>query len=363
MGGAALRDVPERSPPPAPRAIDGADFLLEPGATLARPRLPEFGDPAPKSAINAHIAAARRAAQAAMGEGVAAVPAPPPAEGKNDLAALGGQAVAFAAQRRRPLLLAVVVIAAVAMLAAIELRGGHLPLLQKSELARPRPTSLRWRADSDPAAPTPTLAAGDLDTSPTGAIAAPKAPPSELMAAIPASLSQPLRDSASAGDVGAEFELGLRLLDGRGVARDPHAAAQWLEQAANRGLPIAEYRLAALYEKGIGVTRDLPTAMSLYVKAATAGNARAMHNLAVMHAEGSISGKPDYATAAEWFRKAGSSACATASSTSASSTRAASARRRISARPGCGSHSPRSRATRTPRASATTSPPRWTRRR
>ena len=52
------------------------------------------------------------------------------------------------------------------------------------------------------------------------------------MAAIPASLSQPLRDAASAGDVGAEFELGLRLLDGRGVARDPHAAAQWLEQAA-----------------------------------------------------------------------------------------------------------------------------------
>ena len=105
--------------------------------------------------------------------------------------------------------------------------------------------------------------------------------------------------------MGAEFELALRLLDGRGVARDPHAAAQWFEQAATRGLPIAEYRLGALYEKGIGVTRDLPAAMGWYVKAATAGNARAMHNLAVMHAEGSIGGKPDYATAAEWFRKAG----------------------------------------------------------
>ena len=53
------------------------------------------------------------------------------------------------------------------------------------------------------------------------------------------------------------------------------------------------------------MTRDLPAAMGWYVKAATAGNARAMHNLAVMHAEGSIGGKPDYATAAEWFRKAG----------------------------------------------------------
>ena len=63
--------------------------------------------------------------------------APPPAEGKNTIAGLGAQALAFATQRRRPLLLAIVLVAAVAMLAAIELRGGHLPLLQKSELAPP----------------------------------------------------------------------------------------------------------------------------------------------------------------------------------------------------------------------------------
>jgi localization factor PodJL len=181
-----------------------------------------------------------------------------------------------------------------------------VPLLQKSELAPPA----AHVAASAIAAPTPKVSSSDLDTTPTGAIAASVStartpPPADLAAAIPAGLPQALHDGAAAGDVGAEFELALRLLDGRGVARDPQAAAQWLQQVAIRGLPIAEYRLAALYEKGVGVTRDLPMAMGWYVKAAAAGNARAMHNLAVMHAEGSIGGKPDYATAAEWFRKAG----------------------------------------------------------
>jgi localization factor PodJL len=300
--GAASRELPERAQTVAPpRALDGADFLLEPGAVLPRSRAAESDDAAPpKSAINAHIAAARRAAHAALVDEAVKPAAPVEEASGGRVAAIGGRAIAFAAARRRPLLLGLALVAAVAMLAAIELRGGHAPPLQKSELSPPA---------ADVAAPTPKVSAANLDTTPTGAISpsasAAKAPPADLAAAIPAGLPQALRDGAVAGDAGAEFELGLRLLDGRGVARDPHAAAQWFEQAANRGLPIGEYRLAALYEKGVGVTRDLPAAMSWYAKAATAGNARAMHNLAVMHAEGSIGGKPDYATAAEWFRKAG----------------------------------------------------------
>jgi len=303
--GAASRDLPERALPAAPpRALDGANFLLEPGSTLPRPA--ESNDLAPpKSAINAHIAAARRAAQAALGESAAKPAEPAVEEGEGRIAAIGGQAMAFMAARRRPLLLGLALVAAVAMLAVIELRGGHAPLLQKSELA---PPAANVTAPAT-AAPTPKVSSADLDTTPTGAISAPasaaKAPPADLAAAIPTGLPQALHDGAAAGDAGADFELALRLLDGRGVARDPHAAAQWFEQAANRGLPIAEYRVAALYEKGVGVTRDLAAAMGWYVKAATAGNARAMHNLAVMHAEGSIGGKPDYSTAAEWFRKAG----------------------------------------------------------
>ena len=39
------------------------------------------------------------------------------------------------------------------------------------------------------------------------------------------------------------------------------------------------------------------------MSAAGKGHAKAMHNLAVLYAEG-IDGKPDYASAAQWFRKA-----------------------------------------------------------
>ena len=39
------------------------------------------------------------------------------------------------------------------------------------------------------------------------------------------------------------------------------------------------------------------------MKAADAGNIRAMHNIAVLSAEG-VDGKPDYAAASSWFRKA-----------------------------------------------------------
>ena len=92
--GAALRDIPDRGAArptrdglgelprggkanlageaAARRSLDGADFLLEPGASLDRARDREPADLSnPKSAINAHIAAARRAAQAALTEGAA----------------------------------------------------------------------------------------------------------------------------------------------------------------------------------------------------------------------------------------------------------------------------------------------------
>jgi localization factor PodJL len=60
-----------------------------------------------------------------------------------------------------------------------------------------------------------------------------------------------------------------------------------------------------MYEKGVGVPRDAAKARELYKKAADAGNARAMHNLAVLFAQDGGEGKPDYAGAIEWFRKAG----------------------------------------------------------
>ena len=147
-------------------------------------------------------------------------------------------------------------------------------------------------------APKPSgksAASEQLDTTPTGAINGPGASLQETAATLKA--------LALRGDASAQYELGVRYSEGRGLARDTKAAAEWFEAAANQGLAPAQYRLGSYYEKGIGVERDYAKARSYYQQAAENGNARAMHNLAVLFAEGN-DGKPDYAAASDWFRKA-----------------------------------------------------------
>jgi localization factor PodJL len=112
-----------------------------------------------------------------------------------------------------------------------------------------------------------------------------------------------LKRMAYKGDSAAQFDMGARLVDGRGLARDPAAAIGWFEKAAAQGLAQAQFRLGGIYEKGLGVARDAAKARECYEKAAALGHVRAMHNLAVMLAEG-VEGKPDYAAAAQWFRRA-----------------------------------------------------------
>ena len=112
-----------------------------------------------------------------------------------------------------------------------------------------------------------------------------------------------LREAATAGEVAAAFEVGVRYAEGRGVAADAAEAARWFERAASKGLAPAQFRYGSMLEKGQGVKKDLALARKYYLAAANAGNAKAMHNLAVLYAEG-IDSKPDYAVAAQWFRKA-----------------------------------------------------------
>ncbi len=146
----------------------------------------------------------------------------------------------------------------------------------------------------------------------TGAIAKPSpriAPAAAPTAAPPqdrlpiAIGGAPLRTAASAGNPAAAYEVAIRFAEGRGVPVDPAEAARWFERAAREGLAPAQFRLGSLYEKGNGVRKDLKEARRLYAAAAAKGNAKAMHNLAVLHAEG-VDGKPDYAAAVGWFQKA-----------------------------------------------------------
>jgi localization factor PodJL len=112
-----------------------------------------------------------------------------------------------------------------------------------------------------------------------------------------------LREAALAGNPAAAYEVGVRYLEGRGVPTNNEEGVRWMERAAAKGLAPAQFRLASMLEKGRGVKKDVARARKLYAAAADQGNGKAMHNLAVLYAEG-INGRPDYAAASDWFKKA-----------------------------------------------------------
>jgi localization factor PodJL len=158
-------------------------------------------------------------------------------------------------------------------------------------------------ASALPSVPPSQLSTRQL-TPPPLASTLPSTRPASRADKLPAVIGGPaLREAAAAGDAAAEYEVGLRYVEGRGVAANPTEAARWLELAASQGLAMAQVRLAGLYEKGIGVKKDAEIARRHYKAAAEQGNAKAMHNLAVLYAEGAAV-KPDYRTAAQWFRLA-----------------------------------------------------------
>jgi localization factor PodJL len=110
-----------------------------------------------------------------------------------------------------------------------------------------------------------------------------------------------LRLAAAKGDPAAQFEVGMRLADGKSPEQDMKQAAAWLHRSAEAGFPLAQFRLGTLYERGLGEEKDPAAAELWYTRAAEQGNVKAMHNLAVLMASKL---EPDYAEAAKWFTAA-----------------------------------------------------------
>jgi localization factor PodJL len=169
------------------------------------------------------------------------------------------------------------------------------------------------RTSQAPAGFVPAPGAVSADPAPlvTGSIPPQAVPAAPLGPIVHSDVPTPfaglaLGDRAGRAEPAAMLEVGIRLGEGRGIARDVEAAARWFERGAEKGFAPAQFRLASAYEKGVGVKRDLAAAKTWYARAAEAGNARAMHNLAVLVAEG-VDGKPDYAEASRWFVQAAES--------------------------------------------------------
>jgi localization factor PodJL len=303
------------------------------------------------------IAAARRAAQAAVAEASGAsrssddISAPPARRGA--LARIG-QAIR---NRKKPLLLAAAaIVLAIGALQLFGLSHGSSKSVAEAKIEaplNPLPQGAKTRdfvaADAQPAAaplaapqpdqpalisppPDPKTAivmaepdkvagrfaeaavtpaadgfnAGDADK-PADA-APPAAAPDNAAAATDSEEASPtgaigsdkLKAAAAAGDPAAAFEIATRYAEGRGVDQNLATAAEWYKRAAEGGVAVAQYRLGSLFERGQGVQKDLQAAVTWYQRAADQGNVGAMHNLAVLMSEG-VDGSPDYGKALQWF--------------------------------------------------------------
>ncbi|HIX40560.1 MAG TPA: SEL1-like repeat protein [Candidatus Desulfovibrio intestinigallinarum] len=134
-----------------------------------------------------------------------------------------------------------------------------------------------------------------------------------------------LKQLAEQGHADAQFRLGDRYKEGKGVPRDGDMACQWyakavatLKKAAEQGNDDAQYRLGTIYKEGKGVPQDYVRACQWYAKAAAqkheAGlnalkqlaeqrDAEAQFRLGDMYKEGK--GVPrDDDRARQWYAKA-----------------------------------------------------------
>jgi len=85
---------------------------------------------------------------------------------------------------------------------------------------------------------------------------------------------------ARIGDVQAQYDVGLMLANGEGVAKNVAEARSWFESAAKRGHTGAQFLLGVAYASGVGVDRDEWQALRWLFKAHEQGNAKAGPKLA-----------------------------------------------------------------------------------
>lgn len=182
-------------------------------------------------------------------------------------------------------------------------------------VAAPPPQSVRIAAAPPgvPGGPTadtgtagtgsPSSSVGSVDPTTTGGIQKAGEVGQPVAGSLPEKIGSPaLRKAALAGDAKAQFEIGMRFAEGKGITADPAEAAGWYARAAAQGFAPAQYRLGSAYEKGHTGNRDVAEAKRWYLAAAEKGNVRAMHNLGVLHAN-----DRDMANAIPWFERAAAS--------------------------------------------------------
>lgn len=83
---------------------------------------------------------------------------------------------------------------------------------------------------------------------------------------------------AKAGDIAAQYDLGVAYQKGDGVKRDDKRAAKWWEKIAEKH-GIAAYNLAVCYQHGLGVKKNPEKMIRYYELSVGMKFAPAMYNL------------------------------------------------------------------------------------
>ena len=182
----------------------------------------------------------------------------------------------------------------------------EIPALTRSQT--PEPFHVPSSTATDRQTPRDLMAMAEPETAgaigrPVTVAVGPREAARERVLPLPDSLPANLRAEAAKGKPAAEYEVGVRLVEGNGVTANTQEGLRWLKRAAASGLAPAHLWIGSLYERGVGVEKSPNLARTHYAAAAEKGNAKAMHNLAVLYAEG-IDGRRDYKTAARWFERA-----------------------------------------------------------
>jgi len=109
---------------------------------------------------------------------------------------------------------------------------------------------------------------------------------------------------AKKGDNNAQYEVGLRYLEGNdGYEHSISQGIKWLKEAAKNNNMDASAKLGMLYYHGKEVDKDYQSAAKWLSKAAESGDAESQYIIGSMYKEG-LGVEKNTATAVKWYRKA-----------------------------------------------------------
>ena len=94
------------------------------------------------------------------------------------------------------------------------------------------------------------------------------------------------RRLAEDGSAQAQFDLGVMMHNGLGVAKDPEKSIYWFEKAAAQHHADAENYLGAIYNTGNGAPQDIEKALHFLKRAMDQGHETARQNYLKLLSEG-----------------------------------------------------------------------------